>query len=881
MFKRIVSSLGFALRRSKFEFELDSELRDHIEKYRDDLVSRGVAPDEAEFRARCEFGSVVTVKEDVREASGLAWPDALARNFRFALRMLRKNPFFALAAMLVLALSIGANVAVFAVVDRLLLRPLPYPEADRLARVSIVTRSSRGEDEDTSVDGRTWEYLRDRVHSLDLALQAQPKPVNLVASGGVQYVPELRVSSGYFRVLGVKPLIGREIDPAEDHPGGPPVAIVSYGLWTSKLGNDSRIIGSKILLRGEPYTVLGVMPPGFVSIPPAEVWTPLRPSTSGEGGGTNYALLARVQPAYRIEQAEAELNVLSSSPDAQPHRASGISIGYRLVSVQRAAADDRQIPLGPPLLILWAAVGVVLLIGCINVAGLILARGATRRQEIATRLALGSGRRGIAAQLLLESSLLAAAGGITGLALGYVFLRALNQLAAKPLDLAQPAGIDFRVLGAGAATILLTAILSGLYPAWSVAGLDIREALATGGRTTRSRFRARRGFVVAQVALSMVLLVGFGLVLRTLVQLTELSPGYDGHRVLTASLPLQDARYSTAASINRLYSAGLARLREYPGVEAAGVGLTLPYERALNDGVRVIDGPRARPENRIANVTYVTPGYFEALRFRLLRGRLFTGTDRADSRPVAIVNESFVRRFLKDDEPLGRHLGGNREIIGVVGDVQVPGFGAPLSTFANLYLPVMQIQDDYFQLIHRWFAPSWVVCASGPQSAIASAMRASLASVDPLLAFSEFRPMDEVRRDAFGLERLESVLFGALAGLALMLCAIGILGLMVQTVVERTREFGIRIALGSSRSHAVFAIASQGIVLAAVGTAIGIGLSLWAGKLFQGLIYRVKATDPVTFAVVSLTLLSAAATASLLPSIKIARIDPARILREE
>lgn len=879
MFKRIVSSLGSALRRSRFESELENELRDHLEKYRDDLVSRGLSPEEAEFRARREFGSLVIVKEDVRETSGLAWVDALSRNFCFALRMLLKNPSFAVTAMLVLALCIGANVAVFAVVDRLLLRPLPYPRPDRLARISVLTRGSHGQDEDTTVDGRTWEYLRDRVRSLALALHAQPKPVNLIASGGAQYVEELRISSGYFRVLGVRPLMGHEIEPAQDHPGGPSVVVVSHGLWTSKLGADFRIIGKKILLRGEPYTVLGVMPPGFVSTPPADVWTPLRPSTSGEGGGTNYALIARVQPAVRLQQAEAELNVLASSRDAQPRPGPGTSIAYRLISVQRATADDSPIPLGRPLLLLWAAVGVVLVIGCVNIAGLILARGATRRREIATRLALGSSRRGVAAQLLLESSLLTALGGIAGLAVGYGTLLALNQLAAKPLDLTRPVSIDLRVLAVTVVTVLLTAILSGLYPAWSVAALDIREALATGGRTTRHRFWARGGFVVAQVALSVVLLVGFGLVLRTLVHLSELNPGYDGNRVLTASLPLQDARYSTASSINRLYSASLARLREYPGVEAAGVGLSLPYERALNDGVRVVDGPRATPKDRIANVTYVTPGYFEALRFRLLRGRFFTGSDRADSQVVAIVNESFVRRFLKDDEPLGRHVGGNREIVGVVGDIQVQGFADPLTTFPNLYLPVTQIQDEYFQLIHGWFAPSWVVRASGAEPTIAAEMRAVLASVDPLLAFSGFRPMDEVREDAFGLERLESVLLGALAGLALLLSAVAILGLMAQTVVERTREFGIRIALGSSVSQAILAVAGQGVLLAATGAAIGVALSLWAGKLLQSLIYRVKATDPLTFAAVAFTLLSVAVVASLLPSIKIARINPASTLR--
>ncbi len=512
-----------------------------------------------------------------------------------------------------------------------------------------------------------------------------------------------------------------------------------------------------------------------------------------------------------------------------------------------------------------------------------LARGAARRQEIATRLALGSSRRAIAAQLLLESALLAAGGGIAGLALGCGALAALNQLAGKALDLTQPATVNLRVLAVTAAMALGTTILTGLSPAWSAAGLDLREALATGGRSISAyrRFWARGGFVLSQVALTTVLLIAFGLIVRTIVHLRQLSPGYDGHSVLTASLPLQDARYSTASGINGLFSASLSRLREYPGVEAAGVGLTLPYERALNDGVRVVDGPRAAPENRIANVTYATPGYFEALRFHLVRGRLFRESDRPESQPVAIVNESFVRRFLKDDEPLGRHLGGNREIVGVVGDVQAPGFGAPLNAFPNVYLPATQIQDGYFQLIHTWFAPKWVVRASGKQSVLAAAMSAALSSADPQLSFAEFRPMDEVRQDAFGLERLESVLFGALAGLAMLLSAVGIFGLMTQTVVERRREFGIRIALGSSVIDAVFAVARQGILLAAAGAAIGLGLSLWASRLIRSLIYGVKPSDPLTFIVAAFTLLAVAALAGLLPSARIAGIDPARTLREE
>ena len=879
MFKRIQS----LSRRGRFESNLDAELRDHMLKYRDDLVSRGVSPQEAELRARREFGPVAAVKEEVRESSGLAWADTAARNFRYAFRVLRKNPAFSLTAILTLALCIGANTAIFTVVDTMLFRPLPYPEPDRLARISVVTSQAQGEDENTTVDGKTWEYLRDRLRSLDMAVHSLPKPVNLVASGAAHYVQQLRVSSGFFRVTGVKPFMGREIDPEEDRPGGAAVVVLSHALWTHTFGSDPSIAGKKIVLRGEPFTVVGVMPEGFNSRPPADLWTPLQPSTTGEGGGSNYGLLTRVRPGYDIRQVEAELNLVESFPDAEPRRQPGVSVGLRLRTVQRAAADDRHLPLGEPLLLLWAAVGLVLLIGCVNVAGLMLARGDARRHEIATRLALGSGRRGVLAQLLSESLLLAAAGGATGLAFGYGALMALQRVAAQPLDLTQPISIDLRVLAVTGATALLTSVLAGLYPAWHTARMDIRGVMATAGRTLSVHRRpwARRGLVVSEIALGMVLLVGFGLVLKTLAHLKGLNPGYEGRDVLTATLPLQDARYSTAASINQLYDAGLARIRENPAVQAAGVALTLPYQRALNDGIRVIDGPRATEQKRGTNVTYVTPGYFEALRIRLVRGRLFTDSDRSGSQPVAIITEAFARRFLKDDDPLGRHLGRNREIVGIVGDVQQVGFGDPVALIPNLYLPAAQIDDGYFQLVHTWFAPSWVVRGSGPQSALAAVMRSGVASVDPLLPFADFQTMDEIRDKAFGLQRLESVLLGALAGLALLLSAVGIFGLITQTVVERAREFGIRLALGASVGRTISTAARPGIVLSATGIAIGFVLARSAGKLFRALIYHVEVTDTMTFTVVVITLLCVATLASVLPSLRIARLDPATTLREE
>ena len=862
---------------------MDAELRDHMRSYIDDLTARGVPRREAELRARREFGNLETSKEDCRESKGLAWPDNLTADLRFGLRMLRKNPAFALTAILTLTLCIGANTAVFSVVDAVLFRQLPYPQPDRLAWVSRFERSPHGESEETSVDGRTWEILRDNIRSLDVAVYAAgSNGVNLALPGtGAQYVQQQRVSAGFFRVLGVTPLMGREIQPEEDRSGGPPVAVLSYALWKRSFASDPTLVGGKIVLRGEPYTVIGIMPAGFDSTPPADLWTPLRPSTQGEGSGDNYGMLAWVRPGYTWKQADAELSSIETPLLERAKLNPGVSERLHLISLQRALGDEIR----TPLLLLWAAVGLVLLIGCVNVAGLMLARGGARRHEIATRLALGSARGRILRQLLTESLLIAVAGGASGLAFGDAALEALKNLALQPLGLTQPISIDVRALAITAATALLTSVLFGLFPAITLTRMDVRTVLAGSGRGVSPRAAwSRRGLIVCEVALGMVLLVATGLLLRTLSYLTGLKPGYDGHNVLTAGLSLQDARYGTAAAVNRLFDASLDFMRRYPGVEAAGIGLTLPYERALNDGVRVLDGPQPMPQPEPSNLTYITPGYFEALRFTLLRGRLIDDRDRAESQPVAVVNEAFARRYFHGSDPIGRHLAPDREIVGVVADVQQRwtfGASAPIGAIRGVYLPAAQLKSGYFQVVHTWFSPSWVVRASGPQSAIAQALRQSVASVDQQLPFAEFRSMEEVRSAAFSLPRLEAVLLAALGGLALLLGAVGIYGLISHSVMERTREFGIRLALGSTARQAILAAARPGIVLTALGIAIGSLLSLGASDSLHALIFGIQPNDLVSFAAAAGTLLMVAVIASLLPSLRIARVNPADTLRQE
>lgn len=511
--------------RSQVEREMAAEMATHIERYADDLVSRGIPRPEAERRARIEFGSVETASEECREAIGLRWPDEIRRDLRYAVRVLRRSPGFTLAVFATLSLCIGANTAIYSVVDAVLFRPLPYPEPDRLAQVVRTYRGGGAQDIETSQDGRTWELVRDNATYLDSAVYSGGRSgVNFAAHGSVQYVQQQRVSAGFFRVLGTAPGIGREFTAEEDRAGGPPVVILSDALWRRAFHGDPAVVGQAITLRGEPYTVVGVMPPGFRSGAPADVWTPLEPSpTGGEGSGTNYSVLARLRPGVAWVQADSQMNVIGRTAMKNRKADSGVSVRLAVIPLQEGITEG----LRTPLLIFWAAVAVVLLIGCLNVASLLLARAATRTREIGTRMALGCGRAGVIRQLLAESLVLAFAGALGGVFVGYLGAKGLEIVAHRLLGVWQTIGIDFRVLAATACLALLTSLLFGIYPAIHASRLDVRSALAeAGGRGVaggRSRW-PRRVLVTAEVALGFVLLIGAGLLLRTFAYLTSVRP---------------------------------------------------------------------------------------------------------------------------------------------------------------------------------------------------------------------------------------------------------------------------------------------------------------------------------------------------------------------
>jgi predicted permease len=805
----------------------------------------------------------------------------LWKDVRFALRQLRKAPAFTAVVLATLALCIGINAAIFSVLDAVLLKPLPYPGADRLAL--LVTTHDKGEVNDPQT-GSLFEAVRGGASMLETAAYSGGNGVNFASAGRAEFVKQQRVSAGYFRVLGVPPQVGREFTPAEDAPRGPAVAILSYDFWQRTFEGDAAAIGRAIQLRGEPYTVVGVMPRGFRSTVPADLWTPLLPTRTGEGGGSNYGVVARLQPgatwAAANEQLKAVSQALKDAPDfPREYR----DFEEQVVPLQKALTGDSR----TQLLLTWGAVLVVLIIGCVNIAGLMLARAGARHREVATRMAVGASRAGIVRQLLVESVLLALGGCAIGIVLGIKALDWLKALGAEQLEMWHPIALDARVVAAMLGIALLTALLFGLAPAVRTSRVDIRSVLVEGGRGIAGGRRHWSGnvLVAAEVALSLVLLVSAGLLVRTLEYLNGLNPGFDARNVISAEASLQDARYSTGTAVNLLYRRTLDRIRAIPGVESAAVALTLPYERPLNDGFKTLDGDDTRGHG--VEVVYCTPGYFETMRIPLRQGRGIRETDGPGSPPVAVASEALVRKYFAHHAAVGGHLrmeGANLEIVGVAGDVQqhsgLGNFG-PLSVQPTLYVPVAQQNDKFLQVVHVWFAPKWVIRAPGNAAAVETRVQAAVAAVDPLLPVAKFKTVDDLRGSITLDQRYRATLFSILAVLALLLAALGLSGLISQAVNERTHELGVRLALGANAGQAILTMVRPGLLLAVAGVAAGYGLSRIAAGMLEHLLWGVRPADPVTFVATSGILLLVAAIASLTPALRILRIDPAQTLRGE
>ena len=826
----------------------------------------------------------------------------IANDLKFAWRQLTKSPGFSLTAILTLGLAIGANTAVFSLVDAVLLKSLPYPAPDRLAFVTMkATRNGALLNESTSHTGAVWEAVRDQAGAIDAAVVSGISArVSLVTGDRAVPVAPQRVSAGYFRVLGVPPALGREFTREEDADprtlkellANKPLAnvnaaILSDRLWRAAFNADPAILGTTILLKGEPHVVVGIMPAGFRTNVDADLWTPLRPSPVGEGGGANYGIIARLKSGVGWPEAGASVSAAADPVLAKGAAAENVSVTHGLNPMQNSLASTVRVP----LLLLSGAVGLVLLVACVNLAGLLLARAGRRTREIATRIAVGGDRRSVMRQLLVESIVLAACGGLAGILLGAVVLEALKATTTGLLTTTWgQVALDGRVLAVTIGLTLTTAVLFGLVPAIQATRVDIQGALAQGG--TRSiaggaRGWPRRVLVVAEVGLGVILLVGAGLLIRTFVYLYTQPPGIDPQNVIAASASLEDARYAEHARVSDLYDRSLARLRAMPGVQSAAISLGLPYERILNQGVRIV-GPGGQPGDfQFSTATYVTPGYFETLRLPVLRGRAFADSDTAGGAKVVVVNDVFARLYFKDRDAVGERItmgGAPREIVGVVANVQQrAGFRdfGPIDAVPGIYVPFSQFGPGGLRTIHGWFSPAWIVRTTAEGAVSEPALRRVMAEIDPQLPLSAVRDVDELRSEALSRQRMLMLLVGALGAAALLLAAIGIHALIASGVTERTRELGIRMALGASVGRTVRDAALPGIVLTIVGLAVGCVVAYGASGLIRSLLWGVREDDPLTFVVVIGTLLVVAVVASVMPALRIRKLDPVALLRTE
>jgi predicted permease len=815
------------------------------------------------------------------------------QDLRLALRQLYRNPGFALSVTLTLALGIGVNSAVFTLVNGFLLRPLPYPEPDRLAvlilhQEGISPKSGQFvQDDDTSQDGETWELVRDNVPAVRAAVFGGTSGVNLQAGqdsgNGVRYVQDMRVSAQYFDVLGIPPFLGRGFSEQEDRPDGPKAVIVTYAIWHSVFQGDPQILGKKIMLKGEPYTVVGVLPQRAQPTGTADVFTPLQPHPSGECGGTNCEIILRLVPGATWQQVSVELAHLHKPLfDELANTPKGRAWFF-------ASPLDRNLDNGmrKPVIGLMLAVSFILLIACANLAGLTLVRISRRVPEIATRLSLGATRWAVLRQLWAESLILAIIGAAAGLALARGVLSSLPGFLP---DNMMPLGglpIDVRVLAFTFAASMFTSLLFGALPAMQTRRVDLRSSMATGSRgIARGSSRLRQLLIGGQVGLTVVLVAGAGLLVRSLIYLETLPPGFDATNVMTAKLSLDDARYHDASAFHNLIDRSVAAMHEIPSVEAAAVGLSVPYERGLNDGVKAVDGKLAGKDWG-ASTAYVTPEYFRALRIPILAGRDISASDTPTSLPVAVINVDFAREFFNDSNPVGLHIQSSKRvytIVGVCANVaKRPGMGgaAPMATEPVFYLPATQMDQSLVNVAHLWFQPSWIVRTAGPMQGLTVAMQRALTQVDATLPFSGFHSMDDLLAENLAYQRVEVVLLAVLAGLALLLSAIGVYGLVSNLIVQRTREIGIRMALGSSIRQAMLDVGSSGVVAAGFGLISGLALSFLALRVLRSELFGVRDYDPLTLTIVPMVIAVIAVAASFLPTLRITRIDPAVTLRME
>lgn len=861
-------------RRSKDEKDLERELRSHLETEADEQEAVGLTPKEAANSARRAFGNVTAVKEDVRQAWGWTKLEQLLQDFVYSLRILRASPGFALTAVLSLALGIGANTAIFTVVNAVLLRPLPFPESDRLVHI-WEAKPERGYSRNV-VNGINFLDWRDRTHSFQGMSAFSGGTANLTGTGDPVAVPGMGVSPNFFSVLRVAPALGRSFREQEGVPGQDNVAILSFGLWQSRFGSDPGILGRKIIVDGKPDTVIGVMPPSF-RLPKyqPDIWEPLAIVRSKDWeGGRFLQVIARLKAGVSLKQAQDDLSEVARQLAAErPDDDKGWT------AEAFPMLEDVTQGVRLPLFVLLAAVGLLLLIACANVANLLLMRAAGRLHEISVRAALGAGRGRLLQQLLSESALLVGIACAIGLGVGYGGVKALLKLIPEQSQLPRMDAIhmDGRVFLFAVGLSILSALLFGLIPSLQVSQIDPQQTLRLGSFRATTKSALRRALVVSEVALSLLLLVGAGLMLRSFRKLLSVNPGFQTQHVLTMGMFTSPVRYQDDKKRAEYFTNVLNSIRDVPGVESAGSIHFLPLREQTSGSCFSLAGePLVPSTSPAADFLVVSPGYFESLKTPLLSGRTFDMRDRIGTPSVILVNAEFARKFFPRLNPIGQKLNlcwtvkSPGEIVGVVADArQTELQAAPKPT---IFLDNLQAPMYFAQLTVR---------TSGDPSQMARAIEAAIHRVDPDQALTGIQTMEAVRSDSVAQPRLQLVLlliFGLLAGL---LAIIGVYGVISYSVAQRTREIGIRIALGAQLSEVRRTVLGEGMLLAALGAGIGIAGALVLTRILRTLLFETAPDDPVTLTCVTAAILFVVLLATLIPAHRAAHMNPIESLRYE
>jgi putative ABC transport system permease protein len=871
-------------RRRRMLKDLDQDIRDHIAIETQENIERGMSPDEARTWALRKFGNVTRVKEETREVWSFTWLEQFCADVCFGIRALWKHPGFAIVAVLTVALGIGANTAIFSVVEGVILAPLPYPQPDRLVLVQE-SRPNLAHLDISYPDYLDWQRS---VRSFQQMAALTWRDYDLTGLGASAHLDGMEITSGFFSTLGVKLAMGRELSSSEDLPHGAPAAVISDHLWRERFAASSQALGKPIVLDGAVFTVVGVLPPGFRFLTNADIYTSLAqgsPMIYNDRTIHGFAAIARLKPDATIAQAQSELNAVQENLD-RLYPAADQNLGTLILPLKEALVFEvRGI-----LLLILGAVSIVLLIACTNVANLLLARSTARTREFAIRSALGASRARMVRQLLTESVLLAIGGGVLGLGLAKLAVIVVVALAPASLPRADNIAVNLPVLLFAFGISLVIGILFGLAPALDSSSVDVQVSLKAGERgSTGAHPRAQSIFVIVQMALTLVLLMGSGLLLRTILQLWKVNPGFDRQHVITFKVGLSPSLTKTASTTRTAYRQLLDRIREIPGIQAADFTNVVPLSEHDNGGPFWVGAQQSTSMQDAPHALYFETGpeYLQVMHIPLLQGHFFTPADNSASEPVVVIDSVLAHMYFPHKDPVGQLITvahwRTARVIGVVGHVKHWGLSDTGS-----YNP-SQIYISFYQLSDEWvpaFAKELSVAVRTPLSvaAIMPAIRNVVYGTGKDQPVYDVQTMQQIASDSMASQRVSMILLGAFSVLALLLASVGIYGVLSYSVSQRIREIGIRMALGAERRDVLKMIIAQGLQLAVAGVILGAVGALLLARLisaFSRLLYGVQANDPVTFIGVSLVLICVSVLACYVPARRASRVEPMAALKYE